>query len=1140
MSTTTQIFDDRLKDFQYQGFWFNTGTWTASNGQSGTLASTNDQNANFTFTFPVAAVGFRFYGMKRSRGASFGICVDCDPNNLAFKNIDAFDPTDSGQNPPSVLYSQNFSSPSVHVIIVRNQADPRGSPPGNSQLTLDRFELDVPSDAPNTITVTQSPTTTPTSNTGGGNQNDSSTNEVPIGGIVGGAVGGLAAIALLILLIFWLRRRNKDTRSNMVATPLEAPEMRNAAAPPSDPEMATTTASAPSRGGWRNGYGQAAYEKGGRHHPQASFSSNPSSNGNTTITTTNLATTSTGLFSPSSPPPGPSSLSSPSRSINEFSFASGSRPVREQDAGPAPRNFAYDDDAETLPPEYGQLFRDPTQVYDNRSPLFKYTGAWDVGGTWNASNGQSGTLASTNNRSSSASFTFPSAASAFRYYGMKRSQGGLYGICFDCNLDNLNVSLTNTSLFVTIDAFNQTDAGDSPPSLLYSRTFASPSFHVVVLLNEVDSRGSPPGNSQVTIDRFELDVPAAPQNNITNITTTTSYHPPHTKSNGVGIPSGISGDGNTALTVVGTETTKSTASHVEGAANLGPIVGGTLGGLAAITILLLLIFWRRWRKHNKRSHLTPMSEKLPISTLDAASPKPPSEGLVIASDKLAIIVLSSLQLVSAWPGGMGSGQRILDRVGFNFSNLLPAHLVPTQPPLIISESAAPTSPDKKPVTCELVTQMSTITQVLDDSNLKIEHTDNWWRGGTWATSIGGSDISSGTNDPNGSASLNDLRGIPPRNLIDRVELDVSFPTLQDSITVTSLFIPNVQPSSADENEGAGSTPATQPGVATTTGPISPVTSMSSTPMSAIPIETTRSTTRTPLLVTSSSLSKHTLSTSSSSLAGQQSQSQTDPVSPPSLSTVATSAGVSDSGTPSVGTTRATSPSIPSGVIGGALGGLAVLAFLILVIFQRRMKKRQTSLVNTARPFQVPERSTTTLEPTTTTRIITLTGSNSGWTTGSGLGSHEKRGHPHAPSSSRPSENTISPNLSSAPLLNASSPPSGRRTGSVFLNSTSGSLHSPNSNSNTPNPRAPSPRRELDAGPVPQQLMSDEDDGSVTVLPPAYGQLFGNHTSERLSQYERRNSQTRPLLRSTAIPIESPPPNGRFVISSPVFQPVRRS
>lgn len=147
----------------------------------------------------------------------------------------------------------------------------------------------------------------------------------------------------------------KPHRSKTAAMPLEAPEMRNAALP-SDPEIATTTAPDSSQGGWRNGYGQAGYEKGGRHYPQASFSSNPSSNGITT-TTTNLATTSTGLFSPSSPP-APASSSSPSRSVNDFLFASGPRRAREQDAGPAPRDFGYDDDTETLPPEYGQLFRD--------------------------------------------------------------------------------------------------------------------------------------------------------------------------------------------------------------------------------------------------------------------------------------------------------------------------------------------------------------------------------------------------------------------------------------------------------------------------------------------------------------------------------------------------------------------------------------------------------------------------------------------------------------------------------------------------------------------------------------------------------------------------------------------------------------
>ena len=130
-------------------------------------------------------------------------------------------------------------------------------------------------------------------------------------------------------------------------SPSEAPEMRHAALP-SDPEMATTSASASSQGRWRNGYGQAAFEKGGRHYPQMSFSSNPSSNGNTMTTETNLASTSSGLFSSSSPPP----------TVNDPPSASGSRRTREQDAGPAPRDFGYDDDTETLPPDYGQLFRD--------------------------------------------------------------------------------------------------------------------------------------------------------------------------------------------------------------------------------------------------------------------------------------------------------------------------------------------------------------------------------------------------------------------------------------------------------------------------------------------------------------------------------------------------------------------------------------------------------------------------------------------------------------------------------------------------------------------------------------------------------------------------------------------------------------
>lgn len=101
--------------------------------------------------------------MKRHLGGLYGICVDCDPSQPHFLTIDAFDSHDNGTNPPvssfcvlmytrgelissiqSLLFSQTFSPPSVHVITIHNEADPRGTPVGNSQLTLDRFELDIP------------------------------------------------------------------------------------------------------------------------------------------------------------------------------------------------------------------------------------------------------------------------------------------------------------------------------------------------------------------------------------------------------------------------------------------------------------------------------------------------------------------------------------------------------------------------------------------------------------------------------------------------------------------------------------------------------------------------------------------------------------------------------------------------------------------------------------------------------------------------------------------------------------------------------------------------------------------------------------------------------------------------------------
>jgi hypothetical protein len=164
----------------------------------------------------------------------------------------------------------------MHSVIIRNEYDQRGTPPGNSQLTIDRFELDVPIIPQNSDTSTLLPqnsaaatTTTPsaasiisaplslmtvvstiasslvTSSESVNQQSKLQTDSVsqpsitfgnnfnvsgsagpsagvepstgasmatPVGGIIGGALGGLAAVAILIILIVWLRMKKKSTR----------------------------------------------------------------------------------------------------------------------------------------------------------------------------------------------------------------------------------------------------------------------------------------------------------------------------------------------------------------------------------------------------------------------------------------------------------------------------------------------------------------------------------------------------------------------------------------------------------------------------------------------------------------------------------------------------------------------------------------------------------------------------------------------------------------------------------------------------------------------------------------------------------------------------------------------------------------
>lgn len=66
--------------------------------------------------------------------------------------------------------------------------------------------------------------------------------------------------------------------------------------------------------------------------------------------------------------------------------------------------------------------------------------------------------------------TFPAPGVAFYYFGLKRNDGGRYGICADCN--------PNQNNFDTVDGLNETDTDESnPPVRLLFPTFLCTSSH---------------------------------------------------------------------------------------------------------------------------------------------------------------------------------------------------------------------------------------------------------------------------------------------------------------------------------------------------------------------------------------------------------------------------------------------------------------------------------------------------------------------------------------------------------------------------------------------------------------------------------------------------------------------------------------
>jgi hypothetical protein len=120
-------------------------------------------------------------------------------------------------------------------------------------------------------------------------------------------------------------------------------------------------------------------------------------------------------------------------------------------------------------------------IDNTNKKVINYDNSWFFG-SYNATNvspSHSGTLASTDALSATLNFTFPRTcraniniqmvpycscdeelAYAFYYFGMRRSQGGLYGICVDC-FPPPNVRQPVT--WMTIDAVNSTDDGRNLP-----------------------------------------------------------------------------------------------------------------------------------------------------------------------------------------------------------------------------------------------------------------------------------------------------------------------------------------------------------------------------------------------------------------------------------------------------------------------------------------------------------------------------------------------------------------------------------------------------------------------------------------------------------------------------------------------------
>ncbi|KZT51858.1 hypothetical protein CALCODRAFT_558385 [Calocera cornea HHB12733] len=179
-------------------------------------------------------------------------------------------------------------------------------------------------------------------------------------------------------------------------------------------------------------------------------------------------------------------------------------------------------------------------------------------------------------------YTFDEPAFGFEYWGYQRPDGGLFSVCFDCPDEYTDTG--DPINFLNASA-NATDSS----VLLYSNYELSYGIHNVTISNLVDARATyegnyPGGYGQLSVDRFVLI-------SLPNSTTTSDS----SSSSVPGTTRGVGASSESSLTSAAAPLQTSKPSSYVGA-----IAGGVCGGIVALALNALLLWFLLFRAQNRR------------------------------------------------------------------------------------------------------------------------------------------------------------------------------------------------------------------------------------------------------------------------------------------------------------------------------------------------------------------------------------------------------------------------------------------------------------------------------------------------------------------------------------------------------------